>query len=124
MSKGFWKKTIGWGALLWLIGWALGIIFIMVKIPQSVVGWYIMPIGIIITLWVLIKKIDFAAYSEWIYMGIIWAVIAIVLDYFLLVKLFNPTDGYYKIDVYLYYIITFVLPLIVGWWKQTKAINN
>lgn len=43
-----------------------------------------------------------------------WTIIAIILDYFLLVKVFNPADGYYKFDVYLYYIFTFVLPLIAG----------
>ena len=32
-------------------------------------------------------------------------------------QLFKPADGYYKPDVYLYYAITFVLPIVVGWWK-------
>jgi hypothetical protein len=33
---------------------------------------------------------------------------------------FHPPDGYYKPDVYLYYVSTFVLPLIVGW-RKTPA---
>jgi hypothetical protein len=41
-----------------------------------------------------------------------------VFDYFLLVKVFKPVDGYYKLDVYLYYVLTFILPLIVGWRKS------
>ena len=36
---------------------------------------------------------------------------AIVLDYLLIVKALNPADGYYKLDVYLYYALTFILPL-------------
>jgi len=44
--------------------------------------------------------------------------IAVIFDYLFLVKMFKPTDGYYKLDVYLYYILTFLLPLIVGWRKK------
>lgn len=118
MSKNFWGRTLGWGLLIWVIGYVLGIIFVMMKIPTSVVGWVIMPIGIIITAWILVKKIRFDSFSDYLYLAIIWTIIAVVLDYFLLVKLFKPTDGYYKIDVYLYYIFTFVLPLIVGYFKK------
>jgi len=35
-----------------------------------------------------------------------------------IVKAFKPADGYYKLDVYLYYALTFALPLIVGWRKK------
>ena len=45
---------------------------------------------------------------------------AVVLDYFLIVKLFHPVDGYYKLDVYLYYVFTFALPIVVGLMKQPK----
>jgi hypothetical protein len=37
--------------------------------------------------------------------------IAIVCDYFLIAKLLSTPDGYYKFDVYLYYLITLVLPV-------------
>lgn len=78
-----------------------------------------MPIGIIITLWVLSKKIKSNSFEYYIKLGLSWTLIAIVLDYFFIVKILNPADGYYKIDVYLYYILTLALPLIVGWKKKT-----
>ncbi len=53
-------------------------------------------------------------------LGLIWTVMAIFLDYIFLVKLLNPADGYYKLDVYLYYTITLILPIIVGWFKFRK----
>jgi len=43
--------------------------------------------------------------------GVIWTVIAIVADYFLIVKLLQPADGYYKLDIYIYYALTFLLPV-------------
>ena len=49
--------------------------------------------------------------------------IAVICDYFFLVKAFNPADGYYKLDVYLYYGLTFILPLAVGLGKKYFSKN-
>ncbi len=56
------------------------------------------------------------------YLGVacIWTAIAILCDYFFLVRPFKPADGYYKLDVYLYYALTFALPLFAGWKKSSK----
>ncbi len=73
-----------------------------------------MPIGTAITLWVLLKKIPQLTLNQYLLLGLIWTGIAIIFDYFFLVKAFQPADGYYKLDVYLYYLLTFLLPLGVG----------
>jgi hypothetical protein len=117
MNKQLFKEGLGWGFILWLIGYILGIVLFMV-VPSAILGWIIMPIGILITLWVLLKKIKGKSLVYFIKIAIIWTLMAIVLDYFLLVKLFKPADGYYKMDVYLYYIITFCLPVAVGYFKK------
>ena len=119
MRNTFLKEGLGWGFLLWLIGYVLGIILFMM-VPPAILGWVIMPIGIVITLWVLFKKIKSQSLSDYFILGGIWTVIAILLDYFLLVKLFKPVGGYYKLDVYLYYILTFALPILVGLKKTNK----
>jgi len=110
------KSSLGWGFILWLIGYVLGIALFAV-VPNYLLGWVIMPFGIIITLWVLFKKVKAVTFKEYLIIATAWTLIAIILDYLLLVKVFNPADGYYKLDVYLYYVITFVLPVIVGWIK-------
>jgi len=109
-------NTIFWGFIVWLIGYILGFVFFSF-VPANYIGWLITPIGILITLWVLLKKIKRDKFSCYIGLGAIWTIMAIVLDYIFLVKLLNPVDGYYKLDVYLYYIITLMLPVIVGWFK-------
>lgn len=76
-----------------------------------------MPIGILITLWILLKKIKAVSLSYYLKLAFIWTLIAIIFDYLFLVKVFNPADGYYKLDIYLYYVLTFIIPLIVGWRK-------
>lgn len=119
MSKQFLKDSLGWGFGLWLIGYILGIVLFAI-VPPSVLGWVIMPIGIIITLWVLFKKIKGTTIRYYFFLAIAWTLIAVVCDYLFLVKVFKPVDGYYKLDVYLYYSLTFVLPLIAGWRKMDK----
>jgi hypothetical protein len=116
MVKQFFKDAFGWGFALWLIGYALGIILFTV-VPPSLIGWTIMPIGIAIALWILLKKVRGDSFQYFLLLALVWVLIAIVCDYFFLVKAFKPADGYYKLDVYLYYALTFVLPLIVGWRK-------
>lgn len=117
MNKQLLKDGFIWGFLLWLIGYILGILLFF-AVPASMIGWYIMPIGVLITLFVLIKKIKSKSLQYCLLLAIIWTAIAVILDYFLLVKVFKPEDGYYKLDVYLYYIYTFTMPLTVGWWKN------
>lgn len=116
MTKQIIKETIGWGILLWLIGYILGIGLFAVVLP-AMIGWVITPVGIVITLLVLFKKIKSESLKYYILLGVVWALIAIIFDYLFLVKVFNPADGYYKLDVYLYYVLTFILPVAVGWYK-------
>lgn len=114
--KKFTKDAIFWGIGLWLIGYALGIIFFMIM-PADMIGWAIMPIGILITLWVLTKKIDGQDMVYYLKIAVAWTTIAIVFDYLFLVLVFRPEDGYYKLDVYFYYTTMFVLPLLAGIFK-------
>ena len=60
MNKQFLKDSLGWGFVLWLVGYVLGIILFFV-LPTSLIGWVITPIGVIITFWVLSKKVQSGA---------------------------------------------------------------
>ena len=122
MTKQFLKDTLGWGIILWLVGYILGFIF-FTFLSANTIGWAIMPIGIIITLWVLCKRIKNQSFTYYVFIALIWTLIAIVFDYTFLVQMLKPADGYYKLDVYLYYIVTFALPLIVGLSKTKHTIK-
>ena len=117
------KNAFGWGFLLWLIGYGLSMILFSV-VPLWAIGWIIMPIGVLITLWVLFKKIKAEDVQYYLKLAIVWTLIAIVFDYFFIVKAFKPADGYYKSDVYLYYTLTFILPLIVWSIKSKKPVQK
>ena len=117
MSKQFLKDSFGWGIMLWLIGYVMGIVFFFV-FPPALIGWVILPVGFIITLWVVLKKVKGDTLQYYLALAIVWIVTATVLDYLFIVKAFKPADGYYKLDVYLYYSLTFIIPLAIGWWKN------
>jgi hypothetical protein len=110
------KDGFGWGFLLWLAGYILGIVLFMV-VPASLIGWVIMPVGVALTLWVLLKKIKHSTFGYYGELAVIWTIIAVFADYFFLVRIFKPADGYYKPDVYIYYSLTCLLPILVGWSK-------
>ena len=114
-QKKIFLNTIFWGFVLWLFGYILGFVF-FAFVPKGVIGWVIMPFGVAATLWVLIKKITREKFGCYIGLGVVWMIMAIVLDYVFLVKLLHAVD-YYKVDVYLYYVLTLLLPLVVGWYK-------
>lgn len=117
MNKQLLRDAFGWGFVLWLIGYALGIMLFIV-VPISMIGWIIIPIGTSITAWVLVKKIRGTSMRHYALVAIAWTLIAMTLDYVFLVKAFKPADGYYKLDVYIYYALTFTLPILIGWRKK------
>ena len=117
MNKQLFKDALGWGFALWFIGYILGIVLFLF-VPTSMIGWILMPIGTLIALWVLLKKVKGASFQHYLLLAIVWTLIAIVFYYLFLVLLFKPADGYYKFDVYVYYASTLILPLIVGWYKK------
>lgn len=119
MNKQFLKDSLGWGILLWFIGYVLGFVF-FAFVPQDQIGWYIMPFGAVITLLVLLKFIKGKNLQYFLKVAVIWALTAVVFDYIFLVQLLKPAGGYYKLDVYIYYGLTFLLPLAVGWYKTRK----
>ncbi len=111
-------NTVLWGIVLWLIGYVLGFIFFAL-VPKEQIGYYVMPLGILITLWVLFKRIKRERFTCYIGLGVIWTILAVTLDYIFLVKMLHASD-YYQWDVYLYYALTLLLPPLVGWRKFLK----
>ncbi len=103
------QDILGWGSGLWLFGYLLGFVFYAL-VPPAQIGWYVMPIGIAATCLVLWKYVRVADFGDAARIGLGWTVIAVVCDYFLLVKLLDPPDGYYKLDVVLYYALKLLLP--------------
>lgn len=112
MNSFFVRDVLGYGFVLWLVGYVLGFVFFAL-VPAAQIGWYVMPIGIAITIYALWNYIHTASMRDALVVGIGWALIAIVCDYLFLVLLLHPADGYYKLDVYIYYLVTLMTPALV-----------
>ncbi len=117
MNKILFKDSLVWGFTLWFIGYVLSM-FLFFLVPPNLIGWVIAPIGTAITLWVLFKKVRIKNLRDHFVLGLVWVLMAIFLDYILIVKALNPADGYYKPAVYLYYTLTLALPPIAGKLKK------
>src|SRR4030065_814446 len=113
MFKKRFMDTAGWGFILWFIGYGLGMIF-LVLVPTYMIGGFVLPIGIPITIYVALKRLKNSSKHALYYLivAITWVLIATVFDYIFIVKAFNA-QNYYDLDVFIYYILTFLIPLFI-----------
>ena len=111
--KAWIKDTLGLGSLLWLIGYLMSLVLFFSPF-SAVMGWIITavftPVTIVITWW-WFRERDLAI-TYFIRVGAIWAALAVVLDYLFIVRLFQAI--YYGPDVFVYYALTFLIPVGVG----------
>jgi hypothetical protein len=107
------KDTAGLGTGLWLIGYLASLALFFSPFAGSM-GWILLvvctPVTIVITWW-WFKGRDLALpyYAQ---VGIAWTVLAVVLDYLFIVWMLQAT--YYGPDVFVYYALTFLIPVGIG----------
>lgn len=111
----------GWGFALWLFGYLLSVALFFV-VPVAMIGWVITPVAVFVTAWVLLTRVRVVSIGAHAVVGLVWAMIAVVLDYAFIVWLLAQADGYYRTDVYLYYALTLAMPPAIGWWKRTRDV--
>ena len=115
--------TLGWGLALWFIGYILGILLFFV-LPAVLIGWVILPVGVLVTLYILLARISGHDLRYYALLALAWTALAIACDYLFIVLLFRPAEPYYKADVYVYYLLMVALPLLAGWWKGRAGRGN
>jgi hypothetical protein len=69
------------------------------------------PVTIAITWW-WFRKRERLSLQYFAGVGVAWLLVAVVLDYLFIVLLFQAT--YYGPDVFVYYALTFLIPVGVG----------
>lgn len=107
------KDTVVLGVLLWLLGYIASLL-LFVSPFAGIMGWILIavftPVSVIIVWrWFTGRDLPLAYYAG---LGIAWTVIAVVFDYLFIVLLFSAT--YYGPDVFVYYAITFLIPVCIG----------
>ena len=108
------KDTAGLGTALWLIGYLASLVLFFTPYA-GVIGWILLavftPVTVVIVLW-WFRKRERLPLRYYAGVGVAWVLIAIVLDYLFIVLLFHA--NYYGTDVFVYYAVTFLIPVGVG----------
>ena len=107
------KDTAGLGTGLWLVGYLASLLLFFSPFAGSM-GWVLLvfctPVTIAVAWWWF--RVRDLALTYYAGVGAAWTVIAVVLDYLFIVLLFQAT--YYGFDVFVYYAMTFLIPVGVG----------
>lgn len=107
------KDTAGLGTLFWLVGYLASLVLFFTPVA-GMMGWILIAVFTPVTIavawwWFRARDLPLSYYAK---VGIAWMAIAVVLDYLFIVLLFSPE--YYSPHVVLYYTITLLLPVGVG----------
>lgn len=114
------KDTAGLGTGLWLIGYLASLVLFFTPFSE-IMGWILLaiftPVTVAITWWWFSKRehLNLQYYAG---VGVAWVLIAVVLDYLFIVVAFQAT--YYGVDVFVYYAMTFLIPVGVGLYLLRK----
>jgi hypothetical protein len=108
------QDTAGFGTVLWLIGYLVSLVLFFTPYA-GIMGWILLaiftPVTIAITWW-WFRKRERLPVQYYAGVGAAWTLIAVVLDYLFIVLLFQVI--YYGPDVFVYYVVTFLIPVGVG----------
>ena len=112
------KDTAGLGTVLWLIGYLASLVLFFTPFA-GIMGWILIalftPVTVAITWW-WFRQRECLPVRYYAGVGFTWVLIAVVLDYLFIVLLFQTT--YYGFDVFVYYAVTFLIPVGVGLYLQ------
>jgi len=114
------KDTAGLGTGLWLVGYLASLLLFFSPYAGNM-GWILLVVCTPVTIavawwWFKARELPLVYYVK---VGAAWTVIAVVLDYLFIVLLFQAT--YYGFDVFVYYALTFLIPVGVGVYLRRAA---
>jgi hypothetical protein len=121
------KDTAGLATLLWLIGYLASLVLFFTPFA-GVMGWILIAIFTPVTIaiaWLWFSRKELLPLQYYAGVGVAWVIIAVVLDYLFIVLLFQAT--YYGPDVFVYYSLTFLIPVGVGLyliWTQKEPVEG
>ncbi len=118
MNKKHIIDTLGYGLMYWMIGFILGMIF-LIFVPIRYVGWPIL--AIMFPLMIFLTMVRFEARTKPIYYyfvtGFVWLGVIALLDYLIVMKGFGNMQ-YYDFDLYLTYALILIIPITYGLIKK------
>ena len=107
--------TVGWGFILWAAGHAVSMVLFFF-VPAAIIGWLVSIPLIPPTVWVAYQRLHNVKAAPYYFLAVAvaWLATALILDYVFIVRAFG-VENYYDLDVSIYYSLTLLIPLAVGW---------
>lgn len=119
------RDIIGLGTLFWLAGYLAGLVLYITPMKNSM-GWIMLvfftPFTILVTVWWFHKQ-EPQSLKFYAGAGLTWLSIAVILDFLFIVTLFH-SPAYYAPDVFLYYILMFLIPVGAGLYLNLSNCPN
>jgi len=115
-----WLKAIGYGVILFAIMFLVGSIAMFgLKLSGDVFSWVMLIAGIIV-LWILAQQYKIKDLSEGIQVGLAWLVVDVILEYLVVVQMFNKGNlSFYGWSVLLGYALVVIVPALYGQLKKS-----
>lgn len=104
-------KTIGYGLIIWNSLFIVVLILMTFRINFSLVLWPIVWLTTIALAWYFSLFLKLTKWREALSTGLIWVIIAFVLDFFLTVQ-FAGLQLFKQGDIWAEYALTILIPLI------------
>jgi len=110
-----WGKAIGYGIVLYAIMFLLGSVLMFgPKLAGNAFG-ITMLVASLIILWIAAKMYQIPNLSQGIEVGLVWLVVEAVLDYVVLVQMFNKGSlSVYSWSLLTGYALIIIIPALVG----------
>lgn len=116
------KDTAGLGIGFWLMGYLASLVLFFTPYA-GIMGWILAaiftPVAFVVTWW-WFRSREHLPVQYYASVGVAWVLIAIVFDFLFIVTLFQAAT-YYKPDVAVYYIVTFLVPVAVGMYLNRSS---
>lgn len=111
-----WLKAIGFGIALFAINFVIGSILMFGLKLSGISFSIVMLIAAIIVLWLLANQYKIKNLNDGIQVGLVWLVVNALLEYIVIVLIFNGGDAskLYSWSVFLGYALVVIVPALVG----------
>lgn len=109
-------KSVAYGFVYFAIMFVLGsIVMFGLKLSGTSMS-LSMTLLAILMLWLLAKQYKLMSLNEGIMVGLVWCIVNVVLEYSIIVQIFNSGNGlaFYSWSVLLGYLLAVIVPAVVG----------
>lgn len=114
-------KATGFGFMLFAILFVVGSIAMFGLKLSGTAAEVTMFAALVILTWILAKQYRIGSLGTGIQVGVVWMIVYALLDYIVIVRIFNPqmaSSYYISWTLYLYYLLIVVVTAVYGGLKR------